>query len=282
MGGQPDQGNPGTDPHWEWTQEIGDWVPSLAPPPTVPSVARMYDYYLGGKDNFAVDRAAAEQVMQTIPFARELALANRRFLQRAVRYMAAAGVRQFLDLGTGIPTSPNVHEVARETYPDARVVYIDNDPVVIAHNRARRATHPGVITVLHDLRQPNAVLDDPEVRRVLDFRQPIGMLCIAVLPFVEHGLSVGVLDGYRRALALDSYLAISTVCSDGMTANDINRLQAAYAKSTAPLVLRTASQVEQLFEGFDLVEPGLVDVTQWQTDGQPYWIRGLCGVGRRL
>jgi S-adenosyl methyltransferase len=274
---QPRDGEPEMD--WAWTDEDSTWIP-----PEIdiekPSPARMYDYSLGGKDNFEVDRAAVAKVAEIVPEFREVAVANRGFLVRAVDAMARLGVDQFIDLGTGIPTSPNVHEVAQQLHPDARVVYIDNDPIVMAHNRALRSRRPGVITLQRDLRQPASVMDDPEVREHLDLDRPVGLLFVAVLHFVRRELAIEVVNQFRRSLPAGSYLAISTACADGMDRGLITRLEQVYSTSPAPMVLRTTDQVEQLFDGTDLLAPGVTDVTRWRGDGTPLPIRILSGVGK--
>jgi hypothetical protein len=271
----------GTDPEydWSWTDEDIDWVP-----PSIdsnkPSVARMYDYYLGGKDNFAVDREAAEAVARALPGTRLNAMANRQFLVNAVQLMAKSGIRQFIDLGTGIPTSPNVHEVARQYRPGARVVYVDNDPVVLVHNRALLARTDGVVTIMQDLRQPSLVLSDPVVTDLIDFSEPIGLLCVAVLHFVAADLAPEIMVHYQKALAPGSYLAISAASYEGMSLGTVQELEAIYSKSNATLVFRSRPQIEQLFEGFELLEPGLAMVTRWRTDGQG-GEGAICGVGRK-
>jgi S-adenosyl methyltransferase len=274
---EPHGGEPDVD--WSWTDEDTDWIP-----PDIdtnrPSPARMYDFALGGKDNFAVDREAVEQVAKLVPDFRAVALANRGFLIRAVDAMARLGIDQFIDIGTGLPTSPNVHEMAQFVQPDARVVYVDNDPIVMAHNRALRASRPGVIAINQDLRRPAAVMGDPEVRAHLDFDRPIGLLFVAVLHFVRHDLAVEVVARFRHALPPGSYIAISTAGKDGMEPALIDRLELVYSRSPAPMILRSTSQVEQLFEGVDLLAPGLVDVTRWRSDGAPLPIRILSGAGR--
>jgi hypothetical protein len=268
-----------SDVDWSWTDEELDWIP-----PDIdtnrPSPARMYDFALGGKDNFAVDRAAVEEIAKLVPDFRDVALANRGFLIRAVDTLAQLGIDQFIDIGTGLPTSPNVHEMAQHAIPDSRIVYVDNDPIVVAHNRALRARHPGVIAIYQDLRQPSGVMGNPQVRAHLDFDRPIGLLFVAVLHFIRHDLAVEVVAQYCRALPPGSYMAISTTCAEGMESSLIDRLELVYSRSTAPMILRSASQVGQLFEGFDLLEPGLVDVTCWRAEGTPLPIRILSGVGR--
>jgi len=238
----------------------------------------MYDYFLGGKDNFTVDREAAEQVLKLWPETEGLARANRRFLGRAVRYLAEQGVDQFLDIGTGIPTSPNVHEFAREVNPAARVAYVDNDPIVTTHNRALRDTE-GVTSVQGDLRAPERLLAEPRLRGVIDFDRPVAVLFIAVLHFIDTS-AAELVARYRRALAPGSYLAVSVLTVDGIDPTVRRRAQAVYAKSSAPLVMRTRADVEPFFDGCDLVEPGLVPVNEWRADEPPFTAGGLVGVGR--
>ncbi|HST82809.1 MAG TPA: SAM-dependent methyltransferase [Kineosporiaceae bacterium] len=274
---QSPDGEPEID--WAWTDDNSSWIPPQIDTER-PSPARMYDYALGGKDNFEVDRAAVESVAEILPEFRQVALANRGFLVRAVNTLADLGIDQFIDLGTGIPTSPNVHQIAQHVHPHAKVVYVDNDPIVMAHNRALRSRWPGVLTVLRDLREPASVIDSEEVRNHLDFDRPIAVLFVAVLHFVHRDLGVEVVTQFRQALPAGSYVAISTACLDGMAPALVNRLEQVYAKSPAPLELRTTEQIEQLFEGLDLLPPGLKDVTQWRGDEKPLPIRILSGVGK--
>jgi len=232
----------------------------------------MYDYYLGGKDNFAADREAAERALELVPQGREAAQANRAFLLDAVRAMARAGIRQFLDLGTGIPTEPNVHETARSIQPGAKVIYVDNDPVVLAHNRALLANEPGIVTVGHDLRDPMSVLDDPLVAQELDLSQPVGVLMIAVLHFVELTAAPRIVARYMAPLASGSRIAITATSSDGIDPAIRRRLEAVYANATAPIVYRTPAQVEELFDGLQILPPGVVDLCRFPS------AHGLCGV----
>ena len=241
----------------------------------------MYDWFLGGKDNFEADRQAGEKVLSLWSETAALTRANRRFLVRAVRHIAEQGVEQFLDLGTGIPTSPNVHEIARETNPAARVVYVDNDPVVTVHNRALRDVDDGVLSVQADLRDSAAVLGDPAVRALIDFDRPVAVLFIAVLHFVGRDEDApGLVAAYRRAAAPGSYLALSTTSTDGVDPAIRQRVEAIYANSTAPLVSRTRPEVEALFDGCDLIDPGLVAVNEWRADEPSFTAGGLVGVGR--
>jgi O-methyltransferase involved in polyketide biosynthesis len=182
---------------------------------TRPSIARIYDYLLFGKDNFAVDRAAAEKLMESRLDPRRLALANRGFLGRAVRFLARHGVSQFLDLGSGLPTSPSVHEVARDVAPATRVVYVDHDPIVVAHNDALLATRDGVITIRADVRDPDAVLGHDALAACIDFGQPVAVLLLGVLHFISCDEDApGIIARFRERLAPGSYLAVSIGTSD--------------------------------------------------------------------
>lgn len=184
--------------------------------PSVPSPARMYDYYLGGKDNFPADREAAELALSVVPFGREVARANRQFLARAVAFMAREGIGQFIDLGTGLPTRPNVHEVARSVQPDARMLYVDNDPMACSHARALLATNDGVAAIQGDVRMPQAILNDPVTCALIDFTRPVAMLFVAVLHFLTDDDRPGEqVAAFRWRLASGSMLAVSHVTSDG-------------------------------------------------------------------
>jgi hypothetical protein len=247
------------DDDWDWAYETPDWVP-----PTIdtnkPSVARMYDFFLGGKDHFAVDREAASQFLKGYPDVADVARANRGFLARSIRAMAEAGIDQFLDLGTGIPTSPSVHEVARQVHPGASVVYVDNDPVVVTHNQARLADDDRVITVGHDLREPDELLDDPQVRAVLDFDRPVGLLMIAVLHFVSPSSEPRVAGRYLSELSPGSQVAVTIGVRDGVDPAILAEHERVYSRSNAPIHLRTLAQVEELLDGLDVVAPGIEDV----------------------
>jgi len=188
------------------------------------------------------------------------ARANREFLVGAVQAMAAAGIDQFLDLGTGIPTSPNIHEVARRIRPDATVVYVDNDPVVMAHNRALLVEDDRVVTVRQDLRDPAAVLDHPVVRGVLDLDRPVGLLMIAVLHFVDPGAAPLITSRYYAALPPGSQVAITIGTRDGVAPESLAAGERVYARSNAPVHLRTMSQVTELLDGLIPIPPGIVDV----------------------
>ncbi|ACU74608.1 protein of unknown function DUF574 [Catenulispora acidiphila DSM 44928] len=249
--------------------------------------ARMYDYYLGGKDNYPADRAAAENVLAVLPEGRDMAIANRAFLGRAVRHLADAGIDQFLDIGTGIPGPGNTGQVADAVRPGSRVVYVDNDPIVLAHSRALLARHdPDRTAVVQaDLRSPAAILNHHDVRTVLDFTKPIALLLVAVLHFIkEEEDPAAIVAELLAALAPGSYLVIS----HGTDEFDTSRARAAvrnYDKATAPFVLRSHNQIHAFFDTLKLDAPGLVQLPWWRPDGEippgseAIWLYG--GVGRK-
>lgn len=233
--------------------------------PAVATAARMYDYYLGGHDNFAADRIAALKVIEAAPDVPAVAQANRRFLGRAVRFLAVeAGISQFLDLGTGLPTQGNVHQIAQQANPAARVVYVDNDPMVLAHSRALK-TGTGTAVIHADLRNPDAVLRHPDTCRLIDFSQPVAILLIAVLHFVADPDAGAAVARYVGAASPGSYLVISHVTA-APEPHSAQAVTAVYARTANPGTLRTREQILALFAGTALVEPGLVPVTQWRPD----------------
>jgi hypothetical protein len=251
---------------------------------STPLGARVYDYILGGKDNFAVDRLAGEAILAAAPDSRLLARGQRAFLVRVVRTMAQAGIRQFIDLGTGIPTSPSVHEAARSVDPAARVVYVDYDPMVVVHNRALLATDPGVATVQADIRQPEKILADPDLRDLIDFDQPVGVLMLAVI----HNISdrddpAGIVGRFHEEMAPGSHIAISQFSPDG-DPQATAQLEAVYRDTPWPLTLRDQDQIERLFTGFELLPPGVVEVQLWRPDAGDPPPTSLCmpgGVARK-
>jgi hypothetical protein len=231
-----------------------------------PHPARIYDYLLGGYDNYEVDRQAAEQLLAGVPGAALAARANRAFLRRAVRVVAEAGVRQFLDLGTGIPTSPNTHEVAREVVADARVVYVDNDPIVAAHAGARLTSTPGTGFFSGDVRDPKSVLDHPVLRELIDFGEPVGLVLVALLHFIADDADPeSIVAALTEALPGGSYLILSHGVWQG-TRDGAGEAVKVYQRSTATITGRSRERVTGFFEGFDLLEPGLVPVHLWRPD----------------
>jgi hypothetical protein len=273
-----------------FTDSGGQWWRPASDDPagidlTVPSPARMYDYYLGGKDPFPADREAAEKALSLVPSGRELARANRDCLVRAVTYLAAQGIDQFIDVGTGLPTSPNVHEVARSVIPDARVVYVDNDPLVMAHARAMLADSGGVIAVAGDVRNPFDFIGHDAVRGLTDFSRPVGVLFVAVLHFIPDEDSPNRSVAWvRDRIAAGSYLVISHITSDGTDPAAMAAIQDAYKGASAPAVFRSAPGIGRFFDGFRLVPPGLTGVAQWRTpvpEPAPAAVRFLGAAGRK-
>jgi serine/threonine protein kinase len=246
-------------------------IPSWVLKPHVPNVARMYDYYLGGKDNFAADRAAADQVMAVIPNVLDFTRANRRFLARVVTLLARHGIRQFLDIGSGLPTQENVHEIAQRTALDSRVVYVDNDPVVLAHGRALLADNPLTTVVQADLRDPQGIIDNPEVHRLLDFDEPVAILMLAILHFIpDDAHPAQIVAALREPMVTGSYLAISHG-HRGKVSKDVEKqTRGAYSKTAAgDIVPRTPEQILGYFEGMDVLQPGLVPVEAWRPESGP-------------
>jgi hypothetical protein len=249
--------------HWPASDGEGRSVPDGVDP-AVPSPARMYDYYLSGATNYAADREAAERALSVVPSGRLIARANRYFMMRAVLLMADQGIRQFIDLGTGIPTSPSVHELAQAIDPTARVLYVDNDPVVTAHNRPLLAASRNVKTLQADVRRPDRILDSAEARELIDFSQPVGLLFVAVLHFVRDQEDPrGIVRAFNNRLVPGSYLALSHITGDGTDVGVMATIRQAYAHASSPAVFRTGEQVHGFFAGFELLPPGLVDVTRW-------------------
>ncbi|MGI5452335.1 SAM-dependent methyltransferase [Streptomyces sp. CA-249302] len=268
-------------------------MPDIAGPgqgsdPDKASVARMYDAMLGGQHNFAIDREAVAAFSAIDPQVRTLARANRAFLGRAVRFLAAAGVRQFIDLGSGIPTQGNVHEVAQSASPGARVVYVDNDPVAVAHSGSLLADNPDAAIVDADIRRPADILAAPQVRKLIDFEQPVAVLMNAILHFVSPEEDpAGIVTAFRDAVPVGSWLAMSHGTNQDRpdTAAAVGQLYRARAAS--PVTPRSHDEILGLFDGFDLAEPGLVHVPLWRPDPDDvipdnptdYWV--YVGVGRK-
>jgi SAM-dependent methyltransferase len=229
----------------------------------------MYDYWLGGKDNFAADRAMAEASLERIPTLRDMARANRAFVARATDHIARSGVRQFLDVGTGIPTSPNLHETAQAIAPDAKVVYVDNDPVVLAHARALMVSSDEGATayVDADLRDPEKIFNNPHVLRVLDLDQPVGLMVIAVLMLIADAEDPwSMLASLRDVLPSGSYLALTHPTGDFDPAAMADLAQLA-TRGRVTFSPRKRDDVQRFFGDWELVDPGLVPVMAWRPQG---------------
>ena len=242
--------------------------------PSKLNAARIYDYWLGGKDNFAADREAAEQVIAFAPEVPRLARENRKFLGRVVRFLAAAGIRQFIDIGTGLPTQGHVHEVLRAVAPDAHVAYVDNDPVVLVHARAllQDSEHVGVIQ--GDLRDPDAIVKDPQLRELIDLERPVAVLLLAVLHLVgDDAQAAHAVARLSAAMAPGSYLAIShAVCRPDDDNEDITNMLKLYnagpMKDANRRTLRAEEEVLAFFGDLEFVAPGFVPLADWRPDAK--------------
>jgi hypothetical protein len=255
MSSVPEQTQPGSG---ETAARVRGLDTSIAHP------ARIYDYLLGGKDNFAADREAAERLLAVAPFAREQSRANRLFLGTAVHYLVRAGVRQFLDIGTGLPAANNTHEVAQRDAPDARIVYVDNDPMVLLHAQTLlTSTREGRCDYLDaDLRNPDAILSG--AARTLDFGQPVAVMIVAVLNFIaDDDLPYAITRRLMDAVPSGSYLAISHLASDIQSETVATGARAYNASSATAVTARPRAAVARFFDGLELVPPGVVPLGQW-------------------
>ncbi|MEU4427048.1 SAM-dependent methyltransferase [Actinoplanes sp. NPDC024001] len=261
-----------------------DWVPAGIDVDQ-PSAARVYDYFLGGAHNFAVDRALAEQIAAMTPNIGETMRSNRVFLRRAVRYLAGQGIRQFLDIGSGIPTAGNVHEIALEAAPGASVVYVDIDPVAVEHSRAILAGVDRTGVICADVRDVERVISESEKLGLIDFSQPVAVLLAGVLHFVpDSDDPAGVVAALRDAVAPGSYLLISHATADGQPP-EVIEAQRLSGRTATEIVLRDGAGITAYFDGFTLVDPGLVFIPQWrpdpgdEVDEHPERVGAYAGVG---
>lgn len=244
--------------------EYLSWVPADVDL-SKPNPARVYDYILGGANNFEVDRDFAKQLLTTLPDAQSLAQENRGFLRRSVGFLAEQGVRQFIDLGSGIPTVGNTHEVAQRIDPGARVLYVDNEPVAVAHSELILEDNKDAAILRADVRDVHAVLNDPVTQGLIDFDEPVGILMFAVLHFVPDELDpYRLVSRYRDATVPGSYLIVSHVTSDGRP--EFDDVIEQYQASANPVTERNRTDVERLFTGYDLVEPGVVFTREWRPE----------------
>lgn len=235
--------------------------------------ARIHDYFLGGTYNFPADREAAKGMIAMFPDAAMAAKSNRAFLRNAVRYMTHAGVRQFLEIGSGLPTEGHVHETAQEIAPETRVVYVDMDPVAVAESLELLAGNDQATVVRADVRDPQTILNHPRVRALIDFDQPLGLMLVAVMHFVsDEAGAYELTDTLKGALAPGSYVALShTVCNeelpDHVTLDIEQQIQKIFSQqTTVQLTPRNRTQIERFFDGLELVDPGVVWLAQWQAD----------------
>jgi hypothetical protein len=240
---------------------------------SVPHPARRYNYLLGGKDNFAADRASGDEMIARFPTVRIAAIENRRFLRRTIRFLTEeAGVRQFLDIGTGLPTADNTHEVAQKYAPASRVVYVDNDPMVMAHARALLTSTPqGKTTYLEDdLRDPAGIMARPDLRATLDLSQPVGLMLVAVLHFVGgHGGAAPIVGTLMDALPSGSYLVASHATGDPWPAEGLGEYLKQFEAGTVDIWPRGRAEFAALFDGLELVPPGVTTISEWRADDEP-------------
>ena len=283
-------------PHTVVTSDLAELRAALEPARTAgvipfraarPNIARMYSYLLEGKDHYQADRTAADSVVDRFPEVADIAKANRAFLARAVRHVARQGVTQFIDLGAGLPSSPNTHEVAQAVAARARTCYVDNDPVVLTHAQSALAVDDSVRVTAGDIRVPGAVLTDPVIMDLIDAAAPVCVLLVSVLHFLPPGEADTVVAAFKQWMTPGSYLVISAGTSTGTDPELVRSLQAAYA-DTAPVTGRAAEDIAAWFDGLCLARPGVTDVWAWRPNDllqparSPGWrARFLAGVGRK-
>jgi SAM-dependent methyltransferase len=268
------------------TDSRPDWAPEDVDV-DVPSAARVYDYFLGGAHNFAVDRALADEIARMTPNVGETMRAGRDFLRRAVRYLIDAGIRQFLDIGSGIPTVGNVHEIAQHMAPQARIVYVDIDPVAVAHSQAILAGNDRVAVLHADVREPEEILADPQLLKLLDLSKPVGILLAGIMHFVhDEDDPPGVVGRLRDAVVPGSYMVISHVTYEDQPP-EVLEAQKLSGRTATEIVLRSKAQILEQFGGFTLIDPGLVHLPLWRpdapgdVDAHPERFGAFGGVGRK-
>jgi O-methyltransferase involved in polyketide biosynthesis len=229
--------------------------------PTRPNIARVWDYWLGGKDNFAADRELAQKMLAVHPVSAQMARENRRFLGRAVSYVAARGVRQFIDVGAGLPTALNTHDIAQRVDPKARVAYVDNDPIVISHARSLLATSPQVIAVPGDMRDPGRILADAALTELIDLTEPACVILSAILHFTDARTARDVAAAFARAVTPGSYLIISVGTGNQSEGDNFTS-----AYTAAQLYIHSPEEIQSFFGGLELVHPGVISVRCWYGD----------------
>lgn len=253
-----------------------NWIPPGVDM-TRPNPARMYDYYLGGYHNFEVDRQAAEKVLEVLPHTRALSQANRAYVRRVVNFMLDEGVRQFMDIGSGIPTVGHIHQIAEERELPVRVIYVDRDPIAVAHARMLLEGNDTAAAIEADARDPQFILNHPETQRLIDFSQPVGMLCIAILPFIPDDDEVfDLLRQFYEPLAPGSYVCISH-SSEEYASEALRQVVELYKDSSSPGRLRPIATINAFFDGLELVEPGMTLAPLWRTDATQADIDALGG-----
>jgi hypothetical protein len=255
--------------------------------PTTPADARIYDYIIGGKDHYAPDRGVAEGLPKGLwgdSIERFPAIENRRFLRRAVRFLLDAGIRQFIDVGCGLPTRRNVHDIAHGVDPGARVLYVDHDQVAVNHYRALLSSSSTARVLRADARHPEEILDHLRETSLIDLDRPVGVLLVGLLHLIaDEDDPAGIVAGFRDAVAPGSYVAVSHLTGDGQDPDDVAQFVEMFETAREPMVMRSRKRIREFFDGLELVEPGMVDGPDWRPD-RPYpepsrWL--VAGVGRK-
>jgi SAM-dependent methyltransferase len=250
--------------------DLPNWVPEGIDV-TVPNVARMYDYALGGYHNFTVDRENTERAEQALPGTIASAQANRAFLYRVVRWLAGAGITQFLDIGSGIPTVGNVHEIAEQATPGARTMYIDIDPIAVAHSQAILAGNQRAKAMEGDLREPIKIVDHPDVTGLLDLSKPVAVLITGVMHFISDADDPRrIITQLKDAVVSGSYIVVSHIAPMPELENELANLQEVFQKTPTPFYLRTREQLAELLTGLEIVEPGIVPIPDWHPDSDDH------------
>ncbi|MFD4900738.1 SAM-dependent methyltransferase [Streptomyces sp. NPDC057699] len=258
---------------------------------SVPSVSRMYDFYLGGSHNFEVDREAARKAMEFMPGLPKVMQANRAFMRRAVQYATTSGVNQFLDIGSGIPTFGNVHEVAQAADPEARIAYVDHDSVAVAHSQAVLEGNDRAVIAAADLRKPQDILENPQINGLLDLDRPVALLLVAVLHFIEDTDDpYAAVAELRDALAPGSLLILTHASYEGipLSEEEAGGTVGVYRTIRNPLIMRSRTEIGRFFDGYEMVDPGLVAMPEWRPESpeqlaqeDPFAYSGFAGVGRK-
>jgi len=252
--------------------------------------ARYYDYLLGGFHNFEIDRKIGDMLIEACPDVRLGALVNRAFLRRAVKFLCQQGVEQFLDIGSGIPTSGNVHEVAQRINPSARVVYVDIDPIAVIHSQAILKDNPNATAIQEDIQDITQILENPSFTKLIDLARPLGVFMVAVLHFVkDDGQLLKILRTLNASLVAGSFLVISHYTDEDVPIETLEQIRKVTAGVGSAAVSRGFAKVASLFAGYELIEPGVVRVPLWRPEGpedvlleQPERAMGYCGIGRML
>lgn len=254
-----------------------------------PNIARIYDYLLGGYHNFEIDRETAEGVLKVYPYMKPAAIAVRAYLRRAVQFLTEQGIDQFLDIGSGLPTAGNVHELAQEVHPAARIVYVDNDAVAVKHSRAMLQNNEKTEAIKGDVARPGEILEHPVVKGLLDFKRPLAILMHAVLHFVlDDEEAYAVVNAYSDSLVSGSYLSISHLSHDHLPEDIEKRIKEFYKERQINTRERKFDQIKRFFENFEMIEPGLVRNPLWRPEGpndflvdNPERVISWAGVGRK-